>query len=160
MADSGWGLLAAVAVRTALVFLLLVVGVRLTGKRQTGEMNLHDLLIALIMANAVQNSMTKGDGRLGVALVSAGVLLLLGGLFAVLTVRRPAWEPWLVGAPTVLVQDGRVIRQHMRHQGVSDNDLMAAVRDQGVGELAGVRLAVLEVDGTISVIPREQPAPG
>ncbi len=78
MSDSGPAFLAAVAVRTAIVFALLLVGVRLTGKRQTGEMNANDLLLVLVLANAVQNAMTQGNGRLAVALVSSGTLILLG----------------------------------------------------------------------------------
>ncbi len=156
MDDSGVGFLAAVAVRTAIVFVLLVVGVRATGKRQTGELNVHDLLLVLILANAVQNAMTKGDGRLSVALVSAGTLVLLGWLLATLTSRRPRCESWLVGAPTVLAQDGRAVRRHLHREGVSEGELMAAVRDQGLAGLAAVRLAVLEIDGTISVVPREE----
>jgi uncharacterized membrane protein YcaP (DUF421 family) len=61
-----------------------------------------------------------------------------------------------VGEPTVLVEEGRVDRKNMRREGVSDDDLMAAVRDQGLADPADVRLAVLEPDGTISIIPRER----
>src|SRR5581483_4955862 len=101
MDDSGFPFLAAIAVRTAVVFVLVTLGVRLTGKRQTGEMNVHDLLLVLVIANAVQNAMTKGDGRLSVALVASGTLLLLGWLFARLVDRYPALQAELAGAPAV-----------------------------------------------------------
>jgi len=159
MADSQLSLLAAVAVRTAIVFVLLVVGLRATGNRQAGELNLHDVLLVLLLANAVQNAMTKGDGRLSVALVSAGTLVLLGWLFATLLSRHPAWERWAVGTPTVVVEDGRLLRRNLRREGVTEGEVLAAVRDQGVPDLAGVMFAVLEIDGSISVIPRE-PKPG
>ena len=160
MADGELGLLAAVAVRTAVVLVLLVIGLRVTGRRQAGELNLHDLLLVLVLANAVQNAMTKGDGRLTVALVSSGTLLLLGWLLAILQSRHPSWEGRVVGAPTVLVEGGRRIRRHLRREGVTEGDLMAAVREQGLDDLAGVKLAVLETDGSISVIPREQEPQG
>jgi uncharacterized membrane protein YcaP (DUF421 family) len=160
MAEWEPGLLAAVAVRTALVFAFLVAGLRLTGRRQAGELNLRDLLLVLVLANSVQNAMTQGDGRLTVALVSSGTLLLLGTLFAALQSRHPCWERWVVGVPTVLVEDGRARRRSMRREGVSQNDLLAAVREQGLADLSGVRLAVLEVDGSISVIPRDHSAGG
>ncbi len=152
--------LAAIAVRTAIVFVALVIGFRITGRRQTGELNLHDLLLVLILANAVQNAMTKGDGRLTVALASSGTLLLLGTLLAAWQCRHPSWERQVVGAPTVLVEAGRLIGRNLRREGVTECDLMAAVRDQGVADLAGVRLAVLEADGSISVIPRERDREG
>src|SRR3954454_15434995 len=101
------GFLAAVAARTAVVFVLLVVGLRLTGRRQAGEQNTHDLLLVLILANAVQNGMTRGDGRLAVALVSSGTLLLLGVLMTAVQSRHPSWERAVVGVPTVLVEEGR-----------------------------------------------------
>ncbi len=160
MADSEFGFLAAIAVRTAVIFLVLVVGVRLTGRRQAGELNAHDVLMALLIANAVQNGMTKGDGRLAVALVSAGTLLVLGTLFAAVQSRYPACEKLVAGEPTVLVEGGRLVRANLRREGVTEGDLMAAVRDQGLADLSGVRLAVLEIDGSISVIPRAQQTQG
>jgi len=103
--------------------------------------------------------MTKGDGRLLVALVSSGTLLLLGTLFAALQCRYPTCERWVAGVPTVLVENGRVLRRHLRREGVTEGELMGAVREQGLADLAGVKLAVLENDGSISVIPRkERPA--
>lgn len=154
------GFLAAVAVRTAIVLVVLAVGLRITGRRQAGELNLHDLLLVLILANAVQNAMTRGDGRLSVALVSSGTLIVLGLLFARLQSQHPSLEEWGEGAPTVIVEDGRAIRRNMRREGVTEEDLLAAVRDQGVADLAGVKLAVLENNGSISVVPREPPSAG
>lgn len=150
------GFLAGIAVRTATVFAVLVVGMRITGRRQAGELNLRDLLLVLTVANAVQNAMTRGNGHLTVALVSSGTLLLLGTLFAALQSRHPGLEKWVVGTPTILVEGGRPNRPNMRREGVSQEDLMAAVRSQGVADLFGVKLAVLETDGSISVIPRDQ----
>src|SRR4051795_2174766 len=119
MADGDLGFLAAIAVRTAIVFVVLVIGLRMTGRRQAGELNLHDLLLVLILANAVQNAMTRGDGRLAVALVSSGTLLLLGTLYSTWQFRHPSWEKRMLGAPTVLVEGGRVQRRNLRREGVS-----------------------------------------
>jgi uncharacterized membrane protein YcaP (DUF421 family) len=149
------GLLAAVAVRTAIVLLLLVIALRLTGKGQAGEMQTHDLVTVLVAANAVQNAMTQGDGRLSVALVSAGTMIFVGWLFATVMGRKPLWRRALVGVPTVIVEDGRVRRRDLRREGITRDELRAAIRDRGLIDPADVRLAVLEVDGTISVIPRE-----
>jgi len=149
------GLLAAVAVRTAIVLGFLVLLLRLTGKGQAGEMRTHDLVTVLVAANAVQNAMTQGDGRLGVALVSAATMIFLGWLFATAFRRKPEWRRALVGVPTVLVEDGRVHRRELGREGISREQLNAAVRDHGIADVRDVRLAVLEVDGTISVIPRE-----
>jgi uncharacterized membrane protein YcaP (DUF421 family) len=98
--------------------------------------------------------MTRGDGRLLVALASSGTLLLLGTLFAALQTRHPSCQNWAVGVPTVLVEGSRFIPRNMRREGVTPGDLMAAVREQGLMDLSDVQLAVLENDGSISVIPR------
>ncbi len=149
-------LLAAVAARTFIVFVVLVVGLRLAGKRQTGELNTHDVVFILMVANAVQNAMTKGDGRLTVALVSAGTLMAAGVLHAAVLCRLPWLQPWAVGMPTVVVENGRAFRRSMRREGLTDHELMAAIRGQGLAGIRDVRLALLEMDGSISVIPREQ----
>jgi uncharacterized membrane protein YcaP (DUF421 family) len=154
--DSGPAFLAAIAVRTALVFAFLMIALRVTGKRQTGELNARDLLVVLMMANAVQNAMTQGSGRLTVAWTSSGTLILLSWLLVNVMSRSPAARSWLIGVPTVLAQDGRLIRRSMRQQGVSEDDVMAAVRDQGLPDIGGAKLVVLEVDGTLSVIPRDE----
>lgn len=156
MTDVDLTSLSGIALRTAIVFVLLVPGVRLTGKRQIGEMNLHDLLMIMILANAVQNAMTAGNPHLSAAIVAAGTLILLGWLLAVVVGRHPTWQKWIMGAPAVLVQDGRILPRNMRREGVSEAELMVAVREQGLAELAHVKLAVLEIDGEISVVPREK----
>jgi uncharacterized membrane protein YcaP (DUF421 family) len=154
VADGEAGVLTAVVVRTAVVFMLLVAGLRVTGRRQAGELNVCDLLVVLLFANSVQNSMTRGDGRLTVALASSGTLLLLGTLFAAVQCRYPLWERSVVGVPTVLAEGGRPNRREMRREGVTEGDLRAAVRNQGLGDLRDVKFALLEADGSISVIPR------
>ncbi len=150
-------LLAAVAVRTAVVMFAVVIGLRLFGKRGTGGLNVQDLLMVLVMANAVQNSMTAGDGRLLVAFVSASTLILLSRGLGMLAVRHPGVEKRLAGSPVILVHDGRVLRRNARRQGVSMRELMAEVRKQGLAHMSRVRLAVLEMDGAISIVPEEQP---
>jgi uncharacterized membrane protein YcaP (DUF421 family) len=145
--------LTAIAVRTAIVLLVLIVGVRVSGKRHIGELNVYDLLLVLVAANAVQNAMTKAHSEVTVALVSAGTLMAIGWVVARADARWPALEGRLVGTPTVLAQHGQVNRRNLRREGVTEGELLAAAREQGVADLAGVELAVLELDGEISVVP-------
>jgi uncharacterized membrane protein YcaP (DUF421 family) len=149
-------LLSAIAVRTAIVYVVLVVGIRITGKRQTGEMSLNDLILVLLQANAVQNSMTEGNGGLAVALVSASTLIGTNWLLSTWFARHPSWQPTLLGSPTVIVENGHMIGQRARREGVTMEELLGAVRDQGLMDLRQVKLAVLEIDGGITVVPRER----
>jgi len=154
MGDSGVLFLTAIAVRTAIVLVALIVGVRIFGKRQLGGMNVYDLVLVLALANAVQNAMTRGSGQLAVGLVSSGTLLVLGRLLGLAFVRRPSLERSLVGIPTVVVQDSRLLETNMRREGVTEAEVLAAVRGYGLSDLSEVKLAVVEPDGSLSVVPK------
>lgn len=153
MNDGGLAVLTVVAARTAIVLVALIVAGRVSGKRHFGELNMYDLMLVLIVASAVQNAMTKANSRVTVALVSAGTLMLIGWFVARVDVRWPGLERRVMGAPTVVAQDGRLNRRNMRREGVTADEVLAAAREQGLADLADVRLAVLELDGAISVVP-------
>lgn len=148
-------LLSAAAARTLIVLAALLLGIRVFGKRQFGGMNVNDLVLVLALANAVQNALTKGSGNLGVGLVSAIVLLLSGRLLASLFVRRPAWESRLVGNPTIVVQDGQYVSKRMRREGLTEAEVLAAAHQSGLAGIEEVKLAILEVDGSLSIVPRD-----
>lgn len=156
MAPAPPHLLIAVAARTAIVLLFLIAGLRLLGKRQIGQMNLFDLVLIMALANGVQNAMTMGRGELSVGIVSAGMLLLAGRLLTWLFLRRPHLEERLVGTPTVIIDHGRLLRDHMRREHLTEDEVMAALREHGLCDPRDARMVVLEVDGTLSVVPRER----
>jgi uncharacterized membrane protein YcaP (DUF421 family) len=156
MTDSGAFFLSTLAARTAIVLVVLVVGIRLFGKRQMGGLNVYDLVLVLALANAVQNAMTKSTSLLVGGLVTSGTLLILGWLLSRLFVGRPDAETRVCGSATILVQDGRLVAPNLRHEGVTADEVMAAVREYGLSRLDQVKLAVLELDGSLSVIPREK----
>lgn len=153
--DFHLGFLAAIAIRTLIVFVVVDFAVRLAGKRHTGEMNMYDLLVVLIMANAVQNAMTKSSGHVTVSLVAAGTLIAAGWLIAKVIARWPALESRLMTEPTVVIQDGRLLRRNLRREDLTEDEVLTAMRRQGLVDFADVRLAVLEMDGGISVVPKE-----
>jgi len=146
-----------IAGKTALIYLFLVAGLRLLGKRELGQMGLYDLVLIIILGNAVQNAMIDNDNTLGGGIVAAIVLLLLNRLLNGLIGRSTRVEAALIGEPSLLVSDGKVIASHMKRQGVSREQLDAALREHGLDSLDGVHMVVLEVDGTMSVVPRDAP---
>lgn len=147
--------LAAIAARTAIVLVALVGGARLFGKRDVGELHLVDVAMVLLLGNAVQNAITTGSGQLWVGLVSAGVLLLMDRALGIMVVAEPWLERKLAGEPTVIVVHGRMDRAAMRRENVDEEEVLAAARHQGLPDLSRVRLAVLEDDGSISVVPED-----
>jgi len=148
-------LLAGIAVRTATMALFLILGFRLLGKRQLAQLNIYDLTMIMALGNAIQNAMTEGKGYLAVGMVSAGTLMLIGKLFSLLFVRAPSLEARVVGSPTVIVDNGRLLRDHMAREHVTEEEVMAAMRSHGLTRLEQVRMAVLEVDGSLSIVPKE-----
>lgn len=147
--------LAAIAVRTVIVMICLAVGLRLLGKRQIGQMNLFDLALIMLLANAVQNAMTNGSGNLSVGVVSASALLIAGRTLTAFLLRNPKLEKHVIGSPSILVNNGEFIQDHMKREHITEEQVMAAMRAHSICEVDEVAMAVLEVDGTISIVPCE-----
>lgn len=148
---------ATIAAKTAVIYAFLILGLRLLGKRELGQLSLYDLVMVIILGNAVQNAMINNDNTLGGGLVAATVLLTLNwSLNRVITRSRTA-ERVLVGEPILIVHDGKPLRDPMRRQGITMDQLSSALREHGVDDVSAVHLAVLESDGTISVVPSGAP---
>lgn len=139
--------------RTVIVYLAVLGGFRLFGKRQIGQMEPFDFVVVLLIANAVQNAMVGDDSSLWGGLLAALVLLVMNWVVDRLGVMFPPAERVLAGEPVLLIHDGEVIQANMQREGVSLGELMAALREHGVETPDGAHLAVLEVDGTISILP-------
>ncbi len=143
----------AIVVRTAAVYLVLLLGLRLAGKREIGQMTVFDLVVLLLISNAVQNAMVGPDTSLTGGILAAIVLLGLNLVVARLRLYSPALRRMVEGSPTLLVLHGEVIPSHMRREGMDQETLEAALREHGISNLSDVEMAVLEVDGSISVVP-------
>jgi uncharacterized membrane protein YcaP (DUF421 family) len=142
-----------IALRTLVVYFTVVLGLRLFGKRELGQMTPFDLVLLLTLSNAVQNAMTGPDTSLTGGLVSAMTLLASNWLVNVSGARLPWVRKWLVGNPSLLVHDGHMVLDHMRREGITEDELLMAARQHGIDKIEDIQVAVLEVDGTISIIP-------
>ena len=145
---------AIIAAKTAVIYVFLIVGLRVLGKRELGQMSLYDLVMIIVLGNAVQNAMINNDNTLVGGLVAATVLLVMNRLFNLLSVHSKPVQHLMVGEPVVIVSDGKLVARPMRRQGITSDQVMAALREHGIDDLAQVHLAILEVDGTISVLPK------
>ena len=143
----------AIALRTLLIYGGVVVLLRLAGKRELGQMTVFDLVVVLLLANAVQNAMTGPDFSVQGGLIAALVLILANRAVSVLRLRPGFWGRLLEGTPTVLVEDGQLIAPHLRREGIDERELDMIVREHGVESLGSVKMAVLETDGSISIVP-------
>jgi uncharacterized membrane protein YcaP (DUF421 family) len=130
-----------------------VVGFRLAGKRELGQLNAFDLVVILTLANVLQNAGIGDDDTVTGGVIGATSLLLSNYLVVRFVLRHPRVGRLLEGEPTVLIRDGQILHEACARQLITEPELLAALRRQGVAEAAGVRLAMLERGGTISVIP-------
>jgi uncharacterized membrane protein YcaP (DUF421 family) len=142
-----------IVARSAIVYLAILAGLRVGGKREIGQMTAFDLVVILLIANAVQNAMVGSDVSVTGGLVAAGVLLALNYGLGFARERVPFLSRAVQGEPTLLVSHGKFIEGHLRREGIDPDLVMMAIREHGVANLKDVALAVLETDGSISVVP-------
>jgi uncharacterized membrane protein YcaP (DUF421 family) len=142
-----------ITLRTAVVYLVALIGLRLAGKREMGQMTVFDLVVLLLIANAVQNAMVGPDTSLTGGVLAAVVLLVVNAAVARLRLHWPRLRRLVEGSPTLLVLHGEVLADHLRREGLDQETLEAALREHGVADVADVEMAVLEIDGSISVVP-------
>ncbi len=144
-----------IAFRTLVVYGIILLGVRLSGKREVGQMTPFDLTLLLLLSNAVQNAMTGPDTSLSGGIVAAGTLLTLNYVIAEYSGMNRRFRKWVQGSPSLLIHDGKVIEAHMAREHVSLDELQRALREHAIGSVADVMIGVLEVDGSISLVKYE-----
>jgi uncharacterized membrane protein YcaP (DUF421 family) len=145
-----------IAFRTGLVYLALLLGLRLTGKRQAGQMTPFDFLLLLLLANAVQNAMTGPDTSLEGGLVAAGTLFAANMVVAWVVRRSKNAQKLVEGNPTILIRHGKILTQNLAREGITIDDLLRSLREHGVETVEEVRSAILEVDGSVSVLKQDE----
>jgi len=148
-----------IVLRTGIIYLLVLIGVRLSGKREVGQMTPFDLTLLLLLSNSVQNAMTGPDTSLAGGAVAAGTLLILNYFIAGLSGRNRRFRRVIQGQPSLLVHDGMVIEAHMVKEHVSMDELHRAFREHGIKNIDQVALSVLEVDGSISCLKYDEIKP-
>jgi uncharacterized membrane protein YcaP (DUF421 family) len=141
-----------IVLRTATIYAVVLLGVRLSGKREVGQMTPFDLTLLLLISNAVQNAMTGPDTSLAGGVVAAATLLVLNYFVAELSGANRRFRKFVQGQPSLLVHDGQLIASHMAKEHVSMDELERALREHGISSYHDVALAVLEVDGSISCL--------
>jgi uncharacterized membrane protein YcaP (DUF421 family) len=149
-----------VALRTSIVYLALLSGLRLTGTRQLGQMGTFDLVLLLIISNAVQNAMVGPDTSLAGGLVAAGVLIAWHRVIDWWRLRSRGFAKVLAGEGIMLIHNGKILEEHCVRAGITRDELLQALREHGVSSAHDVMLAVLEADGTISVVRYDDMTPG
>lgn len=149
--DTAWWEL---VLRAVIVYGFLLTLLRLTGKRQVGQLSPFDLVLLLVLSNAVQNSINAGDNSLVGGLISAVTLVGLNLLVGYATFRSKRIEEVIEGRPQILIHDGHIYEDVMANAMLTHHELNAALRRNGCTCAHQVQLAMLENNGAISVIPK------
>jgi len=146
------------ALRTVAVYLFLLLGLRLAGKRELGQLNPFDLVVLLVLSNTVQNAIIGNDNSLVGGLLGAALLLSLNYGVVRFLYRHPALDRLIEGDSTVLVRDGRVIEHRLERELITRSELEAAARRQGIERLHDVKMCRLETGGALTFVQREPTA--
>lgn len=159
MGFPGVHILLEIVARTAIVYLVVLLGVRLSGKREVGQMTPFDLTLLLLISNSVQNAMTGPDTSILGGVAAAVTLLVLNYFVAEVSGGNRRFRRLVQGQPSLLIHDGQIITAHMAKEHVSMDELNRALREHGIGTHKDVALAVLEVDGSISCLKYDEIKP-
>ncbi len=145
----------ALAIRAIVVYAALLLLLRIGGKRQVGQLAPFDLVLLLVISNAVQNSMNGGDNSLVGGLISAGVLVVVHFAVSMATLRSRRIERMLDGEPEVLIRNGTLYPKVLKRAQLTQHELLAALRQHGCSRVQDAELVILEVNGAISVLPQK-----
>jgi uncharacterized membrane protein YcaP (DUF421 family) len=142
--------------RGIIVYFFLIVLLRVTGKRQIGQMAPFDLVLLLVLSNAVQNAMNGGDNSVIGGMISAVSLVGTNWVVGLFTYKSKRLETLVEGRPEVLIHNGKLFEKALQHTKITHHELMTALRAGGCATADEVHTAMLETDGTISVIPKSK----
>lgn len=146
-------------VRTAAVYLVIALLLRLAGKRDLAQLNTFDLVVMLLLSNVVQNAVIGNNNTLIGGLIGAGFLVLLNAVISRMVSRYEPASRLLEGTATPLLADGVWDQRALRREGVAVTDVEVAMRRQGAHDASDLKSVTLEAGGSLTIEPREDVRP-
>ena len=143
-----------IVLRTVVVYVFVLAMLRIAGKRELGQMTPFDLVVILVISNAVQNAMVGNDTSLLGGIVAAATLTVVNVAVGRFGRRVPLLQHVLAGEPRLLLRDGTLIPENLEQEDVTREEVEMAAREHGIADLGELSAAILEPDGSISVIER------
>lgn len=141
-----------IAFRSIVVYFVIIIGIRIFGKKELSQLSIIDLVFILLISNSVQNAMVGSDSTLYGGITAAITLFFVNYLLKQFMFRDKKASRWIQGSPVILIHDGNVVEEHLRQEKITRDELDASVREHGVSSVEEVNLAILEVDGNISIL--------
>jgi uncharacterized membrane protein YcaP (DUF421 family) len=143
------------AIRAVALFCFVYLLTRIIGRRELSSMEPFDLILLIVIGDAIQQGLTQDDYSVTGALIVIGTFAVLQILVSYLSYRFPRLRPALEGEPLVVIQDGKAIEQNMKRERITLDEVMVEARLQQVSKLDDIAWAVLETSGKISIIPKQ-----
>ena len=141
-------------VRAVTLFFFVFLITRIIGRRELSSMEPFDLILLIVMGDAIQQGLTQDDYSVTGALIVIGTFATLQVLISYLSYRFPRLRPALDGEPLVIVQDSKAIEKNMKRERITLEEVMVEARQQQVAALDDIAWAVLETSGKVSIIPK------
>ena len=141
-------------IRAVIIYVVFFIGLRLFGKRELGQFTTFDLVLVLLVANALQPAITGPDNSVTGGVIIITILLVFNRMVALVRNRWPWFDALIDPPPTVVVQDGEISKPALEKEGLSETDVEMAIREHGIDKLSDVKQVVLENDGSISVVTK------
>lgn len=138
--------------RSVAVYFFMTIALRVFGKKELSQLNTADIILILLISNSVQNAMVGPDTSLSGGLVAALVLFVINFIIKKLTHKYKVVSDLLLDKPQVLIHNGKLDFTILSKLDISDDELKEAMREHGIEHFSDVKLAMLEIDGTISII--------
>ena len=144
-----------IILRSGAVYLFILIAIRLFGKKELSQLSTSDLVLILLISNAVQNAMVGSDSSLGGGVIAALTLFIINYLFKLLMYKNQKVTQLIEGSHVMLIYKGVINKESLLKEKITEDELEAVVREHGVLSSADVELAVLERDGNISVVSKD-----
>jgi len=141
-----------VAGSSAAVYIFLIVAIRLFGKKEFSQLSTFDIVFILLISNAVQNSMLAADPSFLGGLCSGATLFVINYIFKFIIYKFPKISEFIQGQALMLIYEGEIISDNLKKAKINIMELEAVAREHGVDSIENIDLAVLEIDGTISIL--------
>lgn len=141
-----------VVLRSVAVYLFILLAIRLFGKKELAQLSVIDLVFILLISNAVQNAMVGSDTSLLGGLVAALALFVTNFVFKKLLFKSQKMSELIQGKSILLVYEGNLLQENLKSAEITIEEIEAAAREHGVEQISQVKLAILEVDGNISIV--------
>nr|WP_315150038.1 YetF domain-containing protein [uncultured Flavobacterium sp.] len=141
-----------IIIRSASVYLFMIFALRIFGKKELSQLNTADVILILLISNSVQNAMVGSDISLWGGLAAASVLFIINFLLKKLMYKFPKFSDFMQEKPEILIHDGKMDFKILSKLNITNDELKEAIREHGIEHFSEVKLAMLEIDGNISII--------